>query len=388
MKARLHIIILGLLIALSACTQRDELAVDNTSNELPDLCDFTIGTSLATMQGATSSRSLQPMGPEEENPVKQLAVIQFDSEGNLLEVNRYGTGISRYYHYRDFTNGGDLPGELSPTLTGITLFTLEQTRVCFIGNMEREGVEALIQQDGTTNRVGWTDFQNKTVTINYITEGDNVGHVERIYLFGYYDGSLTGSGSLDNGASASQMSVVLSRLIARLEISINLAEDVTLPNGYNIYFRLQNVEEEAYLFLDVERTNYVHRHSALMPTTNRTDYITGTDFSTFYFYVAPHLVMSDEVETEATRLLIWCTTDDAANLDEEQADAKILLCNDPWKETPTAAGAYWLNRNSIYHVNITLTYEDDEESQSRQADMPWGMKQADGSYYYEVNLKK
>lgn len=248
MKARLHIIILGLLIALSACTQRDELAVDNTSNELPDLCDFTIGTSLATMQGATSSRSLQPMGPEEENPVKQLAVIQFDSEGNLLEVNRYGTGISRYYHYRDFTNGGDLPGELSPTLTGITLFTLEQTRVCFIGNMEREGVEALIQQDGTTNRVGWTDFQNKTVTINYITEGDNVGHVERIYLFGYYDGSLTGSGSLDNGASASQMSVVLSRLIARLEISINLAEDVTLPNGYNIYFRLQNVEEEAYLF--------------------------------------------------------------------------------------------------------------------------------------------
>ena len=42
MKARLHIIILGLLIALSACTQRDELAVDTTSNELQDLCDFTI----------------------------------------------------------------------------------------------------------------------------------------------------------------------------------------------------------------------------------------------------------------------------------------------------------------------------------------------------------
>ena len=381
MKARLHIIILGLLIALSACTQRDELAVDNTSNELPDLCDFTIGTSLATMQGATSSRSLQPMGPEEENPVKQLAVIQFDSEGNLLEVNRYGTGISRYYHYRDFTNGGDLPGELSPTLTGITLFTLEQTRVCFIGNMEREGVEALIQQDGTTNRVGWTDFQNKTVTINYITEGDNVGHVERIYLFGYYDGSLTGSGSLDNGASASQMSVVLSRLIARLEISINLAEGVILPDGYNIYFRLQNVEEEAYLFLDVERSNYVHRHSELMPTTNRTDYITSTDFTTFYFYVAPHLVMREEKDTEATRLLIWCTTEGPENLDEERA-YDILLCNDPREENPTAAGAYWLNRNSVYHVNVTLTHGDEGRAVSSRS-----IKEEGGGYHYWVDLQ-
>lgn len=221
------------------------------------------------------------------------------------------------------------------------------------------------------------------MTINYITEGDNVGHVERIYLFGYYDGSLTGSGSLDNGASASQMSVVLSRLIARLEISINLAEDVTLPNGYNIYFRLQNVEEEAYLFLDVERTNYVHRHSALMPTTNRTEYITSTDFTTFYFYVAPHLVMREEKDTEATRLLIWCTTDTPENLDESRAFS-VLLCNDPLEETPTADGAYWLNRNSIYHVNITLTYED----QSRQTGAPWGVKQADGSYHYTVNMKR
>ena len=27
------------------------------------------------------------------------------------------------------------------------------------------------------------------------------------------------------------------------------------------------------------------------------------------------------------------------------------------QETPTAAGSLWINRNSIYHMNLTLTYE-------------------------------
>ena len=27
--------------------------------------------------------------------------------------------------------------------------------------------------------------------------------------------------------------------------------------------------------------------------------------------------------------------------------------------TPTAAGSLWINRNSIYHMSLTLTYEDE-----------------------------
>ncbi len=376
---------------LTACTQQEE--PESAGENTPVLRDFTINTSVAAMQtgsGGTTSRSLQPMGPEAENPVKSLAIIQFDSEGNLLRINENeGSGIERYYHYRDFTEGGTLPGNLSPQLTGISLYTgLSQTRVCFIGNMDEAAVEELLYQDGTTNPVGWNDFQNKTVTIRYITEGDEVGHVEQIYLFGYYEGALgAGGSSLDNGETAQAMSVVLSRLIARLEISINLGEGVTLPADHHIYFRLQNVEERAYLFLNVERTNYVHQHAELMPTTDRTDYITGAEFSTFYFYVAPHLVMSELADTNATRLLIWCTTESAENLKEDEADAKILLCNDPLGEMPTAAGAFWLNRNSIYHVNITLTYEDGSSRANGETDSPWGVKEADGSYHYRINLK-
>lgn len=160
-----------------------------------------------------------------------------------------------------------------------------------------------------------------------------------------------------------------------------------MPANHHIYFRLQNVEERAYLFLNVERTNYVHQHAELMPTTDRTDYITGTEFSTFYFYVAPHLVMSELADTNATRLLIWCTTESADNLNEDEADAKILLCNDPLGEMPTAAGAFWLNRNSIYHVNITLTYEDGSSRANGETDSLWGVKEAEGSYHYRINLK-
>lgn len=374
---------------LTACTQQEE--PEGAGENTPVLRDFTINTSVAAMQtgsNGTTSRSLQPMGPEEENPVKSLAIIQFDSEGNLLPINKTGSGIESYYHYCDFTEEGTLPGSLSPALENIPLYAgLPQTRVCFIGNMEKDDIPTLLQKDEGT-RVGWNDFQDKTVTIRYITEGDKVGHVEQIYLFGYYEGALgAGGSSLDNGGTAQAMSVVLSRLIARLEISINLGEGVTLPADHHIYFRLQNVEERAYLFLNVERTNYVHQHVELMPTTDRTDYITGTEFSTFYFYVAPHLVMSELADTNATRLLIWCTTESAENLNEGEADAKILLCNDPRGEMPTAAGAFWLNRNSIYHVNITLTYEDSNSRANGETDSLWGVKEADGSYHYRINLK-
>lgn len=105
MKSRIYILTLCLLAIIPACTQQEKLPADVISDETPVLSDFTIRTSLSAMQvggGKSSSRSLEPMGPEEENPVKSLAVIQFDSEGNLLRINRNGSGISSYYHFRDF----------------------------------------------------------------------------------------------------------------------------------------------------------------------------------------------------------------------------------------------------------------------------------------------
>lgn len=398
MKARIVIVFCLLAAAMfSACTQQEEI-VSSMPDARPVLRNFTINASVAPMQtdgSEISSRSLGPMGPEEENPVKSLAIIQFDSEGNLLPINQ-SNGETSYYHYRDFTDGGTLPGSLSPALEDVTLYPLQDTRVCFIGNMDEENIQKLIYNT-EGNGVSWQDFQNKTVEIEYdtdiyeedgVTINDDIGHVNQIYLFGYYEGDLSGSSGLDNGEAANRMSVVLSRLIARLEIGISLGEGVDLGSN-QIYFRLKNVEKEAYLFLDVDRESYEHDHIEVV-TTNRTQNI-KEGHGTFYFYVAPHLVKYDKKEN-ATRILLWCVenavTDPEKELDENDAH-KVLLCNDPNEENPTAAGAYWINRNSIYHVQLTLTYKETNETRlPRQTDALWGVKQADGSYHYTVNLKK
>lgn len=399
MKAITYLSICMLVIAavLPACTQQEEAVLQ--SEETPVLRNFTITTSVAAMQAGgngSASRSLQPMGPEEENPIKSLAIIQFSDDGILRRVNEGTTtaDIHHYYHYISLAKEEEgNPGALSLTLPDIPLYAYSsKTYVCFIGNATTDEIDGLLM-NGTT-RVNWPDFKNKTIDISATykkseDEGEDVvGHVNNIYLFGYYEGPLgSGNVSLDN-TIAPKMSVVLSRLIARLEIGINLGDGVNIPSGYHIYFQLKNVEELAYLFLDENRSEYEHKHIEQMPTTDRTDNIRNGQ-GTFYYYVAPHLVRNEKAEENATQLLIWCTKEGKDALNPDDATA-IYLCNDPsvigQSETLTAEGAYWLNRNSIYHVNITLGYKDETATQSRQADASQGVQQADGSYHYQANI--
>ena len=321
---------------------------------------ITAGTAAMTFEGMPSTRSIEPMGPESENPIKQLAVIQFDEEGNLLDLKSGGTGISSYFYWKDFTNDGELPGNLSITEKDnfrVPLYTGRQTRVCLLGNLSKEEVETLVT--GTNgNPVNWAGFLEKTVEVDYILEQNDpdgeVGHVRQIHLFGYYEGVLGGNNQLDNGDTFVKMDFTLARLIARLELAIRLGEGVKLPDGYRIYFGLKGVEEEVYLFPNLERTSYVHKHVEVTPI-DRTEEIRGGQ-NTFYFYVAPHLVLADSI-AKATRLQIWCTTETNLQSLEDEDAHEVLICNDPLQETPTAAGSLWINRNSIYHMNLTLTYE-------------------------------
>ena len=48
--------------------------------------------------------------------------------------------------------------------------------------------------------------------------------------------------------------------------------------------------------------------------------------------------------------------------------AEILMCNDPLGENPNVEGSFWLNRNSLYHVNITLTYDNGTRATRTQGD--------------------
>lgn len=51
---------------------------------------------MGTNHASSDTRSTIPMGPEQENPMRTLAVVQFDNEGNLLEINP--NNKHPYYH--------------------------------------------------------------------------------------------------------------------------------------------------------------------------------------------------------------------------------------------------------------------------------------------------
>ena len=368
MKTRLNTwcaaVLLVFAAGLGACEDNAE-ALREKEPVRREVC-VTASAAAMTWAEAPVSRSLEPMGPEMENPIKQLAVVQFDEEGNLLRLKQDEADTYPYFYWRDFTNGGENPGELAITEEDgfkVPLFAGRQTRVCLIGNLSEEGVDSLVTRaDGMPVR--WADFLEKTVRIPYVLEAGTsgeVGHVREIYLFGYYEGELADGEELGNEDEFTRMDFTLARLIARLELSISLGEGVSLPDGYNVFFGLDGVEEDVYLFPNVNRTSYVHDHVEITPI-NRTEEIkTGTN-NTFYFYVAPHLVRD---MANATYLRIWCIKETNPGSVAKEEGYKVLICNDPLQETPTADGSLWINRNSIYHMSLTLTYVDSETGRSR-----------------------
>ena len=253
MKTRLNTwcaaVLLVFAAGLGACEDNAE-ALREKEPVRREVC-VTASAAAMTWAEAPVSRSLEPMGPEMENPIKQLAVMQFDEEGNLLRLKQDEADTYPYFYWRDFTNGGKNPGELAITEEDgfkVPLFAGRQTRVCLIGNLSEEGVDSLVTRaDGMPVR--WADFLEKTVRIPYVLEAGTsgeVGHVREIYLFGYYEGELADGEELGNEDEFTRMDFTLARLIARLELSISLGEGVSLPDGYNVFFGLDGVEEDVY----------------------------------------------------------------------------------------------------------------------------------------------
>ena len=185
-----------------------------------------------------------------------------------------------------------------------------------------------------------------------------------------------------SGIHSKQLSIVMARIISRMEMYIRLGEGVHVPDGYEIYLGFTGIEKSAYLVPGVANylTKYVHNH-VVLPPSERTELIknSGTTGTTFYFYLAPHLVVQEH-KNQVTKFIIWCVdeddnpaelvindgTDNIPNPDYNHAE--ILMCNDPLGENPNVEGSFWLNRNSLYHVNITLTYDNGTRATRTQGD--------------------
>ena len=386
-------IVCGLAVCLAACTDRqDEVAGEARLVTVSLNLDT---QPMETKADNTYSRSTVPMAPELENPMKSIAVLQFDSEGTMLRVNE-AEPSHPYFHYIDLTSGGSSVGQTSTQLD-VELFAMEDTRVCVIANVDEQTVQDLVFNDEEGRSYLWNEFRVSTIDIPYILKPDEsgdktrVGHVEEVFMYGQYEGNIDEQGMAVSGPNTKQLSIVMARIISRMEMFIRLGQGVTVPNGYSIYLGFTGIEKSAYLVPGVANylTKYVHNH-VVLPPSERTELISdnGTTGTTFYFYLAPHLVLQEHKE-RVTRFIIWCVRDDvsAENLViVEDADpipspyynhAEILMCNDPLGENPNAEGSLWLNRNSLYHVNITLTYQDGTRA---------ARSQGDGEYV--INLKE
>lgn len=373
----------GCVLTLASCNyEKDAIPV---SPEEPEavLMEVPIRIGQLPMEAKNTSpdtRSTMPMGPEQENPMRTLAVVQFDSEGNMLEINQDHLTTHPHYHFKDLTSPENPSGVINISLDDITLFSSEErdTRVCLIANETEAGMDSLLWNKQENRRLLWNEFRIRTIHIPYKlpekgNAKDSLGHVREIYMYGHYEGKLkqNSSGAPEVGEGQS-LSISLARVIARVEMNVKLGEGVSIPEGYRVFFGMYNVEEMAYLvpgaasFLSDTRA---HRHITFEPV-DRTEGLTTTA-KTFYFYMAPHIVQDNR--KNVTYFAVWCVPNTVSgedlHNDKMEAEtngteprypcAKILMCNDPLTEgdTPSAEGAYWLNRNSIYHVNLTLTYE-------------------------------
>lgn len=318
-----------------------------------------------------NSRATVPMAPEVENPMKSIAVIQFDSEGTMLQLNQTN---HPFFHYIDLTSENNPTGQISTELN-VKLYAMKDTRVCVIANVDEQKIRELTFNDAENRNYIWNEFRVNTIDIPYILEeingGQSVGHVEEIYMFGYFNGEINERGMAVSGTNEKQLSIAMSRLISRMEMYIKLDDNVRIPKMYRFFLGFTGIEKSAYLVPGA--ANYlpelVHNHVPLQPV-DRTDIITENTYagktSPFYFYLAPHIVKSNT--DKVTRFIIWCV-DGNVNAEDliikEDTDPtpnpaynhyEIMMCNDPLQENPNVEGSLWLNRNSLYHVNITLTY--------------------------------
>lgn len=340
MKLRLTTYIAAAVLALTAAacgSEADEPQVNDLKGNLTiTVAPMVDMTEAPWDDGAT--RSLSPLDPKIENTIKSVAIFQFDSEGNLQEVS--GTG--EYYRYYALTSTSNPDGVLSLTMPVTDFYSEDRGNsvVCVLANVPETVVRAKLYPRGSDDPIDYREFQNLTLTLPYSTGGANgnsIGLVESMYMFGYYEGRVT--------ERDQKINIALGRLVSRLNLTFKLGEGATFDPSKHLYLALMNVSTEAQVVFTsnpMSTTKWKETNAYEVPT----DFSDGTDFNCF-FYVAP--VMKNDV-AEAVKLKMWYA--DTRPDVNSTADYEEYLCTEP----PSAGiRDFKLNRNCMYDFIFTLT---------------------------------
>ena len=283
-------IVLGLeviiFVLLTACSKESE-----QEDKIYTPVSVNIDLGVSAMEGNTvQSRAEEIMSPVEENPIRSLAIFQFDKE------EQHDRKLN--YRYLNFVDDSTPTGVLNTTLDGLKLDYQggNLTTICLVANVSEEEVDKFYEESmiegGSSDRLELFQLKEWQLELNYVyqEEGkkDTQGHIERMYMFGYYRGTLK--------EGTNDLKIMLGRLVARLDITLEAVDESITEK---VEFHLDNVSTKAYVFpgdkgVEGGENRYFN--------TKFENGISSGSKETRYFYVAGH---SAEEAEEATTLHLY-----------------------------------------------------------------------------------
>lgn len=295
------------------------------------------------------SRASDPLIPEMENSLKSLAILQFDSEGNLRR--ELGT-VQKPFRYIDLVSETSPNGVLTYniTLDENEFYHGNNCAICIMANVpEKEVMKVVFINDEYGNIVNTNlkTFRKQSIKIPYVTDlteedsyGLQIGHVKRIYMFGEYTGDVT--------SSTKQLNIGLGRMVSRLQIEIKSDEEV--KEGYGLYLGIKNLEQEVFFYHGETSPNNLFTEKNPFNilgdkgvSGEAVDLKKGVKI---FFYVAPRMANNPN---DATSLNFWYTD---TTPDPNNPDYTLPLSN---HKPGGDVGDYSLNRNTYYMFFVNLT---------------------------------
>lgn len=259
MKRFRYIVFCACLLTLNACVSHEQMDMEE------DVVKVSIGLTTTSLVCDASTRAPQPMAPEYENAIRNLWILQFDSEGLLI--------AKEHKELNGF--------QLSTTLEDVTLKTGRCT-VCIVGNLTEEDTPE------------WPDnlngFKELKIDLGWMKELNNGIGDRSVPLFGYYEGEIS--------KATTAINVALGRLICRLNIAISAKNEGVFSN---VRIMLKRAQTKSYLFPSDTYLNPDGDYAEEM-VTNRAEKL-SKDFSYHYYYMAENVTTGTNFN-ERTQLQI------------------------------------------------------------------------------------
>lgn len=308
----------NLVYALTVCLLA---ACEQTAVDMPtEPGTWTIAAGPMNDYGGTT-RSAYTMWPEEENCIKTLAFFQFDPEGMHTR--------DELYNFRSFVTDDSPYGVLQASISDVSFksYKANNTTICVVANVTEQDVNEFYNQytTSTSTQVRLDEFKEWTHKFQYKEHADSLGHLKQVCMFGYYEGTLSGT---------KLQRLILGRLCSRIEITLKAENNYDFFEG--VSFSFDNVPTEAYYFstgvgiTDTEKNGLFE--TTVSPVT--------TEKEMFYFYMPGN---SAKMESDALKLKITFGNQTKT----------VTLCTLPPGQNEGYVD-YTINRNSIYRFNLTL----------------------------------